>query len=154
MEFSRDKKLAVTGSADATVRCWDLEEKKQIAVLVGHKELISCLCISESQRIIASGSLDKTVRVWDAKNYTQIFDIGCKGWVRFLKVGWNDDVVIFNCFNENTINVYNLIERSRGRVITLIMSRRVLEISISKSNKYVVVMTSQANAYSIQVFKL
>lgn len=53
-----NEKIAVTGSADFTVRVWDIERKMQIWKFVGHKSEVNAVDIIKDKRLIVSGSGD------------------------------------------------------------------------------------------------
>jgi len=70
----------VSGSADHTLRMWDADRGECVAVLEGHSNVVTCVCVVEVggggdggvggggakvQRVV-SGSRDNTLRVWDA----------------------------------------------------------------------------------------
>ena len=65
--LSRDGKHIVSGSADDTVRLWDIDTGQPIGQpITGHTEQVTSVAFSPDGKRIASGSYDKTVRVWDA----------------------------------------------------------------------------------------
>lgn len=57
-----------SASRDATIRAWDLDQRKQTQVLKGHTEDVLHLAIDRSGRFLASASYDGSVRVWSLDN--------------------------------------------------------------------------------------
>jgi WD40 repeat protein len=51
-------------SSLTTIRIWDLQRAREVAVLRGHTNLVKAVAISRDRQWIASGSDDKTVRLW------------------------------------------------------------------------------------------
>jgi WD40 repeat protein len=66
--FSSDGKRLVTGSADMTVRLWDLERGYELMRFVGHTQPVTAVAISRDGRMVASGSADNSVRVWSTRD--------------------------------------------------------------------------------------
>uniref|UniRef100_A0A3B4UZC8 WD repeat and SOCS box containing 2 n=1 Tax=Seriola dumerili TaxID=41447 RepID=A0A3B4UZC8_SERDU len=64
----------VSSSRDKTLRIWDLAQKgKTVQVLSGHKDWISCCCVSSDCSMIASvGRFDRMVCLWSLRSYTFI----------------------------------------------------------------------------------
>ncbi|XP_053276950.1 WD repeat and SOCS box-containing protein 2 isoform X1 [Pleuronectes platessa] len=64
----------VSSSRDKTLRIWDLAKKgKKVQVLSGHKDWISCCCVSPDCSMIASvGRFDRMVCLWSLRSYTFI----------------------------------------------------------------------------------
>ncbi|KAJ1472125.1 hypothetical protein T484DRAFT_1915240 [Baffinella frigidus] len=58
-----DGEVLFSGSADGTVKKWDVASGKCIGTLTGHTDWVSCLCTSDGA--LFSGSWDGTVRKWD-----------------------------------------------------------------------------------------
>lgn len=69
LAFSPDGRQLVTGSADHTVRIWDVASGSETAVLRGHESLVTALGISADGTRVASGSFDRTVLVQDVTKY-------------------------------------------------------------------------------------
>jgi COMPASS component SWD3 len=43
---------------------WDVATGKELHLLKGHNDTVTCLAFAHDGRRIVSGSLDRTVRVW------------------------------------------------------------------------------------------
>lgn len=64
--IDEDRKRAETAKDGVnSFRLYDLESGRFIKNLIGHSDVVRCICISLDGRIAVSGSRDKTVRVWD-----------------------------------------------------------------------------------------
>lgn len=58
----------MAGSADKTLRLWDLETFSCLAVLTGHRDSVSCCSLYAgwgSFVLAISGSIDETLKVWE-----------------------------------------------------------------------------------------
>jgi small GTP-binding protein len=56
---------AVSGSGDALVRVWDLDNGECVATLRGHTARVLSVCVSPDGRKAISGSGDSTLRLWN-----------------------------------------------------------------------------------------
>jgi F-box and WD-40 domain protein 1/11 len=100
----------VTGSADMTVRVWDLRVLRgrkgaERLLLEGHKGGITCIHRDWTQ--IASGSTDTTVKVWDGNTgeclrscYGHISGVSCVARV--------DDSTILSGSWDSTLRLWQL----------------------------------------------
>ena len=63
----------VTGSADQTVRLWDIQTGEELQRFTGHSGPVMSVAVSEDGRFIASSSLDGTVRLIDLSTNSETF---------------------------------------------------------------------------------
>lgn len=63
---SFDGERLVTGSADCSLKVWEVHSAKLTQVLVAHQLQITCLALAPfAQTKLLSGSVDCTLIVWD-----------------------------------------------------------------------------------------
>ena len=65
MAYSPDNRLLAAGSADKTVRIWDLATGEESRTLIGHSDWVTDVSFSPDGRRLASSSYDGTVKIWD-----------------------------------------------------------------------------------------
>lgn len=63
--FSPDGIRLASGSADQTVRLWDVKAKQCLRVLTGHSNWVWSVAFSSDSNYLTSGSEDRTMRLWD-----------------------------------------------------------------------------------------
>ena len=67
--------MVISGSADKTVRVWDLATGNQVgAPLLGHTNAVQVVATAQldGRPVVISGSADKTVRMWDLPTGTPV----------------------------------------------------------------------------------
>src|SRR5579871_6626730 len=60
-----DGRLGVSGSADRTLKHWDLSTGQCLRTLQGHADWVTAVCSSEDGQLALSGSADKMLKLWD-----------------------------------------------------------------------------------------
>ena len=65
IRFSKDGKFIAIAKRNKEISIWDMDFKKEMQVLSGHRLAISDLSFSFDSKRLASCSLDKTIRFWD-----------------------------------------------------------------------------------------
>lgn len=64
--FSPDGRVLATGSADSTIKFWDVASGRELKTLKGHASVVLALEFSPDGQILASSSTDKTIKIWEA----------------------------------------------------------------------------------------
>jgi predicted Zn finger-like uncharacterized protein len=63
--LSSGGRFALSGSADKTLRLWEVASGKCLRLFQGHTEWVTAVCLSRDGRQALSGSADKTLRLWE-----------------------------------------------------------------------------------------
>ncbi|XP_046966323.1 notchless protein homolog 1 [Vanessa cardui] len=99
----------VSGSDDFTLFLWLPEkEKRPLARMTGHQQLINDVKFSPDTRIIASASFDKSVKLWEST--TGKFITTLRGHVQAVyMVAWSaDSRLLLSSSADSTLKVWNL----------------------------------------------
>ena len=104
LAISDDAKILLTGLADATLRVWDLTEKKQIACYDEHKNEVLCVTISSDSTLAVSGSEDKSLILWDLRRHCvkHVFR-GHSGAVFSVALSLDTNLMISSCYKKEII---------------------------------------------------
>lgn len=99
----------VSGSDDFTLYLWQPEEeKKPVARMTGHQQLINDVQFSPDTRLIASASFDKSVKLWDGKNGKFLATL--RGHVnRVYQIAWSaDSRLLCSGSSDSTLKVWDI----------------------------------------------
>ena len=67
LDFNVDGTVLASGSADHSIRLWDVERSKLKRTLSGHAGAVARVAFSPNGETLASGSDDHSIRLWDVK---------------------------------------------------------------------------------------
>jgi WD40 repeat protein/serine/threonine protein kinase len=63
--LSADGRLALSGSADETLKLWDVASGHCLRTFEGHTGAVDSVCLSADGRLALSGSWDNTLKLWE-----------------------------------------------------------------------------------------
>ena len=69
---SADGSRLFSGSADKTIKVWDMATGACVQTLQGHTRLVYSVCVSADGSRLFSGSKDKTIKVWNIPVVAQL----------------------------------------------------------------------------------
>ena len=75
LEFTPDGKRVVTGSWDATARCWDAASGKPLHEMRHDQREVAAIAVSPSGKWAATAGLDYAVRLWNLQTGRQRFKL-------------------------------------------------------------------------------
>lgn len=105
--FSCDGKLA-SGSADRSVKFWDLESNRSLCTFSGHSGLIDAVAFSPNGRFVASGSWDYTIKIWDSQTQELVQTLSeHSGWIKSIIIS-QDGKNLISGSADKTIKIWNL----------------------------------------------
>ncbi|CAH1801636.1 unnamed protein product [Owenia fusiformis] len=107
--LGEDSERLVSGSDDFTLFLWHPEtEKKPIARMTGHAQLINEVLFSPDTRTIASASFDKSIKLWDGKTGKYLTSL--RGHVsRVYQISWSaDSRLLCSGSSDSTLKVWDM----------------------------------------------
>eukprot|EP00741_Cyanophora_paradoxa_P018580 tig00021070_g17936.t2 len=106
--ITRDGKRAVSGSADKTLRVWDLESGAELRRFAGHEIGVTSVAISPDGKRAVSGSADKTLRVWDLESGEELRRLaGHEGQVNSVAISLDGKRAVSGS-DDKTLRVWDL----------------------------------------------
>ncbi len=108
--FSPDSMTIATGSADYTIKLWDIKTLAQKRILKGHREKVQAVAFSHDGETLASGSWDSTIKIWDISPNPQKDTITLNGHRGVVNsIAFNPDgKLLVSGSADNTIKLWDI----------------------------------------------
>jgi WD40 repeat protein len=111
--ISPDGKTLASGSADHTVKLWDVATGRERATFKGHTENVHSVAFSPDGKTLASGSLDETVKLWDVATGQELNTLPChtSAFIGGPKIAFSPDgktLASGGGFSETTVTLWDV----------------------------------------------
>ena len=113
VSLSPDGKTCASGSADTTVRVWDMETGDLLLVLEGHREAVLGVAFSADGEGLISGSGDRSFVVWDIGHAARPVRLAGAGSVVDLALDPNAARAV--CASKDTLQLWHVERRELVR---------------------------------------
>ncbi len=112
VSYSPDGSQFATGSADKTIKLWDVATQGNIATLVGHTGIVNSVAYSSDSTLLASASSDNTIRLWDVSTQQNIYTLhGHTDAVNSVAYS-SDGTLLASASSDNTVKLWDVATRT------------------------------------------
>uniref|UniRef100_A0A0M3IEH4 WD_REPEATS_REGION domain-containing protein n=1 Tax=Ascaris lumbricoides TaxID=6252 RepID=A0A0M3IEH4_ASCLU len=134
--------LLVTGSADQSLKIWQIESGFLTQVLVGHEDVVRCCAIAEDERLVVSGGRDCQIIFWQVSTGDALLSLKANAPLTALSIT-ADASVIFSADETGWIEAYGT---ENGHLLSSFNAHRSIETLVSSidGNRILALLTNCA----------
>ena len=116
--YSPDGSTLASGSADKTIKLWDIATGQELHTLTGHTNWVNSVAYSPDGSTLASGSIDPTIKFWDIATVQELRTLkGHTDWVYSVAYS-SDGKILASGSDDNTIKLWNAATGQEFRTLT------------------------------------
>ena len=109
----------ITGSADKTIKIWDVAASKPVQTLTGHEQAVLTVAAHPGGQLVASGGKDRQVKLWDLSSTDPPKDVGSHGKAVYSVAFSPDGKWLASCGEDDThIRIWNVAESKSFKELT------------------------------------
>lgn len=98
----------VSGSADLTIKLWELNEYNCAKTFYGHNHTVSWVAFLQDDEMIVSCSRDKTIKLWEiATGFCKRTYSGHDDWVRQV-ISTSDSKMLASCSTDQSVRLWSI----------------------------------------------
>ncbi|HAX79342.1 MAG TPA: hypothetical protein DCY88_26835, partial [Cyanobacteria bacterium UBA11372] len=112
-----DRKLAISGSRDNTLRVWNLATGEVLCTLTGHIAGVNAVAIAPNGKLAISASSDRTLRVWNLATGKELFTLNGHNYLVNAVAISPDGKLAISASSDRTLKVWNL--ETKAELFTL-----------------------------------
>jgi len=134
---TEDQKWIISGSGDATLRKWNFQTGRCVAVIDAHQRNVLCSCLSYDNSFIVSAGRDKMIHLCDLDEPGKFRTLSVqKKFVRCIAIT-NDNRFVVAGYFDHTVKVWDVITAQQVAIFEGHASN-VSCLTITADNRYVI----------------
>lgn len=137
--LSPDGKTLISGSADQTIKTWNVETGKVKNTLSGHTNVIRSLALTPEGKTLISGSGDRTIKIWNLQTNQLIQTLEQESPVWSVAVS-QDGQTLIGGSEDGILKIWHL---PTGKLLQTIPAHasRIFSVAISPDGKTIATAT-------------
>ena len=115
--LNTDAKLAVSASADCTLKVWDVASGRELRTLAGHLGAVSGVVLSADGNLAVSASGDQTLKVWEVASGRELRTLaGHTNWVSGVALSADGKLAVSASWDQ-TLKVWEVVSGRELRTL-------------------------------------
>jgi WD40 repeat protein len=129
LALSNDGHILISGSADKTIKVWNVDDGQPLFTLTGHTDVVRAIALGYDGQTIASGSGDGTIKLWDVRTQGLTSTLPASSPVWSVAIS-RDGQTLISGSEDGSIKIWDV---PTGRLLRVINGHigRVFSVAIS-----------------------